>query len=73
MNEFVLPALSRVLAHSRGGINGYTQHSKHVSISTSSSSSMFHFLRSITQLYIIKQNPLHLKHYNSTEIQYTKQ
>ena len=42
MNEFVLPALSRVLAHSRGGINGYTQHSKHVSISTLAGAGILH-------------------------------
>ena len=42
MNEFVLPALSRVLAHSRGGINGYTQHSKHVSISTLAEAGILH-------------------------------
>lgn len=59
--------LVECLAHSRYGINGYTQQSKHVSISTSSSSSVFHLLRSNTDLYVLSQNPLYLMHYYFNE------
>lgn len=62
MNESVLPALGRVPAYSRCGINGYTQQPKHVSISTSSLSSMFHLLKYTTELYVISQNPRYLMH-----------
>lgn len=64
MNEFVLPAVGRMPGTSRCEINGYTQH---VSISTFSSSSMFHLPRSTTELYVISQNPLYLMCYYSTK------
>lgn len=64
--------LVECLPQNRYGINGYyTQQSKHVSISTSSSSSVFH-LRSNTELYVLSQNPLYLMHYYFNRVQYSK-